>query len=353
MDILQKMTNMVDKHKAGIYFSSEADCIYLSKFSSTNAHIFYIDKQWFYLTDERYLNAAKKVLQNFTVLDLNKEPLTKVIIPLLTAKQMNLYIDINNLNLAKYLIFSRLFTEQNQIKLLPRSFLKLRSVKDSVELETIKQALIITEEIWEKFQKKIVKGVSEKELKNLLMILIFSTKADGISFEPIIAAGKNGANPHWNSSDYRIQIGDLVTIDFGIKYNQYCSDFTRTVLVGKKATAEQKFVYDLVYQGLDIAFNLIKPGVKAKRIDLAVRNFFIENNYGDYFLHSLGHSFGLEIHESPNFSTTDETILQKGMVLTVEPGLYLANKFGVRIEQSIVITENGCQLLNTAPIIKI
>ena len=172
--------------------------------------------------------------------------------------------------------------------------------------------------------------------------------AEGFSFDTIAASGLNSAMPHAVPTDKKLEQGDFLTMDFGCLYHGYCSDMTRTVVIGK-ASEKQRKVYDTVLLAQKTAMDQMRPGMTGRQIDALARDVIREAGYGEYFGHSLGHSVGLEIHERPVFSKNEKTVIQPGMVITVEPGIYIENFGGVRIEDVVVITENGCESLAHSP----
>ena len=215
---------------------------------------------------------------------------------------------------------------------------RLRSVKDETELELIKAAQKITDDAFEYILTKIKEGKLEKELALELEFYMRSHGADDVSFDIIFIGGANTSMPHGVPSDYRLKYGDLITIDFGADFNGYKSDMTRTVALGA-VSDEQKRVYNIVLEAQEKAIEQIKEGIVCSRIDEIARNIIKSYGYGEYFGHALGHSVGLDIHESPNFSPKCDTVLKEGMILSVEPGIYLPGKFGVRIEDLVYVTK--------------
>ena len=168
--------------------------------------------------------------------------------------------------------------------------------------------------------------------------------AEKLSFETIVAAGVNSSKPHAEPGEYRIEKGDFVTMDFGCVYKGYCSDMTRTVVVGA-ANKQQKEIYSTVLKAQQAVLAMLKPGLKGKEYDKVARDIIYGAGYEGYFGHGLGHSVGLEIHEDPRFSMTEEDIVEAGMIMTVEPGIYIPDFGGVRIEDMVVITEDGYENL--------
>lgn len=218
--------------------------------------------------------------------------------------------------------------------------IELRSIKNDNELDYIKKAQSITEEGFDYILGKISHNKTEKELALELEYFLRKNGANKLSFDTIFVSGKNSSLPHGTPGNKKIEIGDFITIDFGVEYNGYMSDMTRTVVYGK-ASEEQIKVYNTVLEAQNAAFSLIKEGIECYNIDKAARDVISNAGYGKYFGHALGHSVGLEIHESPNFSPKCDTVLKEGMILTVEPGIYIPDKFGVRIEDMVYVTKNG------------
>ena len=225
---------------------------------------------------------------------------------------------------------------------------ELRMVKSPEEIALIAQAEKIGDEAFAHVLPFIKPGVSELEIAMELEFFMRRKGADGLSFTSIVASGVRSAMPHGVASEKKIAVGDFVTMDFGCVYQGYCSDMTRTVVVGK-ADEQQKKVYALVQKAQQVAINSIKAGVIGKDIDNICRSVFREAGVLGYFGHGLGHSLGLEVHEEPRFSTKDQHIMKENMVLSVEPGLYFPNWGGVRIEDIVVIKQDGCENLTHSP----
>ena len=173
--------------------------------------------------------------------------------------------------------------------------------------------------------------------------------ASGLSFDTISASGKNSSLPHAVPTEKLIEEGDFLTMDFGCIYKGYCSDMTRTVFVGKNPSEKQRNVYKTVLKAQLEALKLVKPGAVCSEIDKCARDIIADAGYGDYFGHGLGHSVGLFIHEEPRLSPKCHDILEPGITVTVEPGIYIPGEFGVRIEDLVVVTGNGCRNLATSP----
>ena len=225
---------------------------------------------------------------------------------------------------------------------------KIRSIKSKAQVEKIIKAQRIAEAAFEHILTFIKEGVTEKEVALELDYYMLSHGADGLSFETIAVSGKNSSKPHGVPSDKKIEKGDFVTMDFGAVVEGYHSDMTRTVAVGF-VTDEQKNVYETVLKAQAAAQAAASSGVCCADVDKAARDVIENAGYGEYFNHSTGHGVGVEIHEYPRLSKLCKTALSVGNVVTDEPGIYIPEKFGVRIEDMLLITENGCENLTRAP----
>lgn len=225
----------------------------------------------------------------------------------------------------------------------------LRRVKSEPEIEKIAMAEHIGDMAFAYVRDIIKPGMTEVEVALLLENYMRSHGASGLSFDTIAASGKNSSLPHAVPTDKIIEEGDFLTMDFGCVYQGYCSDMTRTVLIGKEPSEKQIHVYETVLKAQLAALKLIKPGAVCSEIDKCARDIIASEGYGDYFGHGLGHSVGLFIHEEPRLSPKCHDILEPGITVTVEPGIYIPGEFGVRIEDLVVVTEDGCRNLASSP----
>lgn len=218
---------------------------------------------------------------------------------------------------------------------------KLRIIKDASELESLKAAQRIAEKSYLELLNHLRAGVSEKSLSTELEYLMKKNGAEDIAFDLITIAGSNTSKPHGVPSDYIVQNGDFVTFDIGAVFDGYHSDMTRTVAVGY-ADDEMRRIYDIVKSAQSAALNKVRDGESARVCDAAARDIIKDEGFGDNFGHATGHGVGLQIHEYPVLAPSSGEILEEGMVVTVEPGIYLPDKFGVRIEDTVCVTESGC-----------
>ncbi len=223
---------------------------------------------------------------------------------------------------------------------------ELRMIKSEAEIENIKRAAKIADDAFAELLPKIRSGVTELDIALELEFLMRKRGASAMSFDPIVASGPRSALPHARPTDRVFSVGDFVVFDFGCVVNGYCSDMTRTIVIGEPEE-QHLLIYDLVLKAQLTSLEAVGPGKTGAEIDAIARDIIGEMGYGEYFGHGLGHSLGLEVHESPRLSKTDQTVLQPGMLVTVEPGVYLPGFGGVRIEDLVLVTEGGHEVLSS------
>ena len=228
------------------------------------------------------------------------------------------------------------------------SILRSRLVKDPSEVELIRRACDIASKSFEEVLPFIRVGVRESEVASELVYRMQKNGATGPSFRTIVGSGPNGAEPHYTAGPREIETGDLIVIDFGARYKMYCSDITRTVVVGS-ASQEQRSMYDTVARAQAAALAKMKPGVKGRSVDKAARDVIDRTKYKGRFIHGLGHSVGLAVHDGGGLSTGSDLVLRPNMVMTDEPGVYVPGFGGVRIEDDVLITKSGGRYLSTDP----
>lgn len=291
-----------------------------------------------YITDSRYyLNLKTKLDAKTKVWCIENKPGCTFID--LIAKAIN-ELHIKNLIIEKnYLTLNELDLLPKNVNLIPLNTMWLRVDKTDDEIKKLQAAADIIVDVVKWVWTWIKPGYTEKEVAKQISIKILELGAQGNSFDPIVAAGKNGAEPHHQPTDYIIQDGDMVTIDLGCVYDHYCSDMTRTFVVGNKCnTPEMLEIYKIVQesQALGVANSVI--GASTTKIDNICRDYINASKYRELFCHGTGHGVGIEVHEAPVVSINQNTTLKNNQVITIEPGIYLANVGGVRIEDTIVIS---------------
>lgn len=220
-----------------------------------------------------------------------------------------------------------------------------RMIKTAEELNVMREASLKNDVALLHAYSAIKEGATEAEVADAYRTGIKAAGGAGESFDSLVCFGPNCAEPHHNTDDTLISVGDSVILDVGLKYGDYCSDMTRTVFFGKPAD-EQKRVYDLVCKANNAGRAAVRPGVPLRDVDAAARRVIEEAGYGEYFIHRTGHGIGLEVHEFPDVSSASDIVCTPGMVFSVEPGVYLPGRFGVRVEDLVAVTQDGCETLN-------
>lgn len=294
------------------------------------------------LVDSRYTEAAKAEATEFTVVEFGGGKRNSLLASLLEDVTCLAYEE-EAMSVAEYEALKKdlpPLTWQGASQELTR----LRMVKSPEELSLIERAEQIGVEALEQVLPMIRPGVRENEIAAELEYQMRKRGAEGTSFETIVVSGVKSSMPHGRPDEKKLETGDFVTLDFGCRYRGYCSDMTRTVVLGK-ATEEQKKIYETVRRAQEAGLAAIRPGMTGREADAEARAVIEEAGYGSFFGHSLGHGVGLEIHELPNLSPKSEIPLEAGMVVTCEPGIYLSGIGGVRIEDLVRVTQDGnCNL---------
>lgn len=319
---------------------------YLSGFTGTSGFLLITSKQNFLLTDFRYVEQANVQAPEFQVVK-HDFPWHK------TLKQILKRLSVENLGLESDYVTFKQYQELKDslpfIKIFPHEGIieNLRLVKDTEEIANIRKAAEIADLAFDHILGIIKPGMEEREVALELEFFMRSQGASATSFDTIVASGKRSALPHGVASQKVIEKGDFVTMDYGCIYNGYCSDMTRTVVIGQP-TRKQREIYEIVLEAQLRGLAAIRAGLSAREIDLKSRSFISEKGYGDNFGHGLGHGLGLFIHENPSLSPRDNTEVLNNMVITVEPGIYIPDWGGVRIEDLVVVTETGYHNLTRA-----
>lgn len=322
---------------------------YFTNFASSDGFLLVSADRAAFITDGRYIEAAQKTVKNCEVM-LQSQTISQIKDVLTALGAKSVAVEAERMTLKQYAEFARALDGIDIVcdGELDVVIEKIRSIKSKSQVEKIIKAQRIAEAAFEHILTFIKEGVTEKEVALELDYYMLSHGADGLSFETIAVSGKNSSKPHGVPSDKKIEKGDFVTMDFGAVVEGYHSDMTRTVAVGF-VTDEQKNVYETVLKAQAAAQAAASSGVCCADVDKAARDVIENAGYGEYFNHSTGHGVGVEIHEYPRLSKLCKTALSVGNVVTDEPGIYIPEKFGVRIEDMLLITENGCENLTRAP----
>ena len=331
-----------------VLLTGESNCYYATGFLGEGVTV--VTKNGaHYITDSRYTEAAEKTIGTAArVWEMSREnPMSALIRRVLEeADAEKVGFEEEVMTVAQH----RIFSEKLPCELLSASKLltSLRGSKDEEEIAAMIAAQRIAEGALEQLLQEIRIGMTEKEIAARLQYLMVSAGAEKLSFDTIVASGPNSSMPHAVPTERKIQKGDFLTIDFGCVYRGYCSDMTRTFAIGA-VTEEMQQVYNTVLAAQVAGITAARAGVSGKDIDGAAREVIEKEGYGKYFGHSFGHSLGIDIHESPNASPANEETMPVGAVISAEPGIYLPGKFGVRIEDVLVLGEDGCRNITTFP----
>ena len=346
MGRLERMRHKMHEEKIDAYVVIRPENgRYLSGFSGGEATLFITADKAFLLTDFRYIEQAKAQAPEFEILKTGQDHFA--FLQEIGDKSQRLGFEGDFVTYEDFGKLKDAFPEAELLSL-PNLVSYLRSVKDQAEIETIRQAVKIADDAFANVIKSIEIGQTEAEIGLELEYSMRRAGASGGSFEFIVASGARSALPHGTASSKKIHFGEFLTMDFGAIYQGYCSDITRTVFLGEPEEKHRE-VYEVVLAAQRAGIAAVAPGRTGKEVDAVARKIIEDAGYGDYFGHGLGHSVGLAIHEGPNLNMREERVLEPGMVITVEPGIYIPDWGGVRIEDIVLVTENCCEVLTQAP----
>ena len=298
------------------------------------------------ITDGRYTEQAVREAKNFTLVEQTEGLYKKIVDELKISHCRKIGVEGNVMTVAER---DYLAKELDGFEFKSVALDTLRQVKNAAEIECIRRACRIADDAFAKILPVIKPGVREVDIAAELEYFMRRLGSERAAFTTIVASGWRGSLPHGTASDKKICAGELVTFDFGATFKGYCSDITRTICVGK-ASAEQRKIYDAVKAAQAYGLEVITAGKSGKDIDAAVRDRLTASGYGDYFVHGLGHGVGLEIHEEPRLSKLSKSEnLLPNMIVTDEPGVYIENFGGVRIEDTVLVTSGAAQPLTRSP----
>ncbi len=334
MDRIQKLTSELSVDDAYI-ITGRANIFYYSGFTSEDALLYISKNSLMLLTDSRYTVQAKEQAKGFDIIT-DSDFLKNVSEKNIGFEEQ--YMTCGRLSRLKEIAKNKTFVPAQEKISMPRR------IKSDEEIKKIAAAEALGREAFSHITEFIRQGVSEREIALELEFYMRKRGAEGLSFETIVASGIRGAMPHGTATEKIIKNGEMVTVDFGCVLDGYCSDMTRTVAVGTP-DSRMKEIYDVVQMAQSAAIAGIRSGIKCSDADKIARDIIKDAGYGENFGHSLGHSVGIEIHESPNLSPKSKDTLAQGNVVTVEPGIYVENLGGVRIEDVVVVTEDGAEVI--------
>ena len=321
---------------------------YLTGFTGSSAILLVTDKDALIISDGRY---EEQLRQQCPDIEAAIRSMTDTLFDF-TAAQLKdrcpdeVFFEYGAISLKQFDQLKE--TYQGNLKRSGHWIEDLRAVKDESEIQLIRKSIAINQTVFQTIIGNLSPSVTEKEIAAEIEYQGRRLGADGCSFEPIVAVGNNSALAHYRPGDVKIGDGDFTLIDWGLNYQGYASDLTRMLLTSKTPPKLVE-IYDVTLAAQQAAIEQIKPGIDAKVVDSTAREFIAAAGFGDQFNHGLGHGIGLNIHEGPRLSPSFEGVLQSGMVVTVEPGIYLPGFGGVRIEDDVLITDDGCEVLSNLP----
>ena len=335
--------------KSALLVASVPNRFYLTGFETSDGYVLITKDEAVFLIDFRYVEKAKETVKSCDV-QLSVSPMAEIRALCEQHGIAHLYVenDYVSMSLQKDLAAAVKPTEIVADDRFDTLLRDMRSVKNETELSLMQQAQKLTDDTFSYIVERIEAGRTERDVMLDMEFYMRRLGSEGVSFDFIVVSGKNSSLPHGVPTDKKIERGDFVTMDFGAVIGGYHSDMTRTIAVGA-VSDEQKLVYDTVLKAQLSAIDAVKSGVVCKDIDKIARDLIYAAGYEGCFGHGLGHSVGVEIHERPNFNTRCDTVLKAGTVMTVEPGIYLENRFGVRIEDMVFVTADGCINLTKSP----
>ncbi len=341
MDNYKRVQELLQKLSIGaVLISNGNNMRYISGFAGETGYVYISEKRHAVVTDFRYTIQAEMEAEDYEVITIGNGGYEEA---------LNDLLKIDDIKRLGFEAEDMLFATYNKLKdklqvqeLVPlgNEITAMRRIKTTRELEYIKQAEAIGDQVFTEILGFIKPGMTELEIAARIEYLLKVKGAQGCSFPAIVASGVNSSMPHAVPTSKKIEVGDFLTMDFGCVYEGYCSDMTRTIVIGK-ASEKQKEVYETVLKAQLAALDFIRAGVKGKEVDKVARDIIYSAGYEGCFGHGLGHSVGLHIHENPRLSMLEEGIIEAGMTETVEPGIYIKGFGGVRIEDLVVVTQDG------------
>ena len=349
MGRIAEIMNKLPDEKHAALITSDVSRHYLTGFKSSAGIVLITKGKSYLLIDFRYFDKAKQEASEeceVVLLENIREQLLDLLINHGISVIMLESDKVTLSELARYKD-NYAFAQFDTSSVLSDMILDMRIIKSKEELKYIVTAQRIAEKAYQRLLRDIKIGMTEKHVAALLDYYMAEYGSDGISFDTIAASGINSASPHAVPTDKKLKANEFLTLDFGATYKGYHSDMTRTIAIGG-ATDEMRTMYSAVYSANLDAIRAVRAGVGGKIPDSVARSTLDAWGYGEYFGHGLGHGVGLEIHEAPTSSRNSTHTLKEGMILTIEPGVYISGKFGVRIEDMVYVTEEGCiNLTNT------
>ena len=322
---------------------------YLCGFTGSAGAMLITSREKVLLTDGRYTEQAKREVKDAKVKIVKKAALIAAAEWLEKHPRLTrIGIEAAHMTVADRASLGKILGKRASLMAAPPIVEPLRMIKDAEEVDAIRKACELGVELFRTVTSRLRPKVTESEVAGELEFAARRSGAEQMAFSTIIAAGERSALPHGRASSAFIPAQGFVVCDFGVILAGYCSDMTRTVHVGRPQN-EASSAYEAVKEAQQAALDAVKPGATVGEVDHAARKLLYNHGLGKFFTHSTGHGLGLEIHEAPKIAAAQKEVLRPGMVITIEPGVYLPGKWGIRIEDTVVVTETGCEILTPCP----
>ena len=344
---IERLERSLKKNKLDVFLiTTPSHLRYLCGFTGSNGLAIICGSRRLFLTDFRYKDQVKEEIRAFQPVLADRDLLTTLEnLKGLPKVKFRLGFEAKNLTCSAYEKIRQLLP---RAELVPTQNLveDLVAQKEPEEIEKIRRAAQIVDQVFDRILSEIKPGAKESDLAAELEYQMKKSGASGSAFEPIVDSGYRSAMPHGRASQKRLKKGEFVTLDFGAVYDGYVSDLTRTVVLGR-ASQRQRKVYSVVYQAQRKAIDSVQAGQQAKAVDRVAREFIKDKGFGPNFGHGLGHGIGVQVHEAPVLNPRSQDLLKENMVVTIEPGIYISRWGGVRIEDDVLVTDNGPEVLTS------
>lgn len=332
----------------GVFLCGDHNRNYLSGFTGNESYCLITLDKAFFITDSRFTEQAQEQVKDFQVLEYSKNKTLPEFIGELLRKNnvKNLGFEENIVTWKAYNSYKNYYS--GEMVPLDGMVEDLRTIKDKEELEIMEKAANIADNAFQHIVKYIKYGMTEAKIALELEVFMKNQGATALSFPSIVASGVRSSLPHGEATDKKVMEGEFLTLDYGCVYKGYCSDMTRTLILGKP-NSKMTEIYNIVLEAQHLAGKAFKSGISALEVDKVARDYITSKGYGQYFGHGLGHGVGREVHEAPTVGYRNASPLKVGMIVTNEPGIYIPGFGGVRIEDILVITKEGSRNLSKSP----
>lgn len=328
----------------GMLVTNLTNVHYLSGFTGSAGTCLILPDKNYFISDGRYLTQSKEQVKGMDIV-IDDDPHLDIIKKKTLLKNgLKLGIEADFLPVSQIEKLEEIFPFCKW-ESTTRFVEEIAAVKDNGEIRAIRTAVEITDKVFEQIVPEIREGVTEKEIAAKISYAILMLGGDGDAFSPIVAGGPNSALPHATPGERKFRGGDFIVLDFGTRYRGYHADMTRTVVLGEASDRHQE-IYDTVKEAQQRGCEAVKSGVSCKDIDSATRDFISEKGYGDYYVHNTGHGLGLEVHTMPKLSQSSKDVVLENYVITIEPGIYIPEFGGVRIEDDVLVKKDGYEIFN-------